>query len=490
LTEEDFKALQEALHAIFSSTREGLKALIFAVVHGCAAGAFREAFYEVLVLRIERGGRNFASIELSAKSEYLSALSNFFEVPFSVPAKQFEQTEKLQLLTSAGLTLSELGRLDQAIGPMHQAYQSLLQNESWENAGIVARNLSGSLLSLENIEAAVKYGRAAIAHADRCTHQWWPAAFRAGLAHALHQQGRFADAKALYEEAEAIHQRIQQQKVHVLAAEHEAVRDTVKSLDPEIAKELLARLDQQEEQGVAQCYLLHSLSGFNYSEFLLACGQYHDVLCRTGLLLSAAEEGLGPLGIALNHLFLALADVVAFNMDGVNAIGSGPANVDGIRTRLNSAVDHLHEAADEQHLARGLLARAGFLRTQSDANAAERDLGEAESISMRSGMRLLSADSMLERAKLSLDTAATQENPDQFQSRQVARQWRERASALVRQTGYNRRLPDLALVSARLELSNGNVEEAREHLSNAKAIIDEYQLESLRPGLNMLSKLV
>jgi hypothetical protein len=76
---------------------------------------------------------------------------------------------------------------------------------------------------------------------------------------------------------------------------------------------------------------------------------------------------------------------------------------DGVQTaqfQLNDAVDRLREAGFTEHIPRGLLARAAFLRNIGDWAGAKRDLDEIEEIAEPGPMRLFLCDLALERSRL------------------------------------------------------------------------------------------
>ncbi|MEM9726241.1 MAG: toll/interleukin-1 receptor domain-containing protein [Pseudomonadota bacterium] len=100
----------------------------------------------------------------------------------------------------------------------------------------------------------------------------------------------------------------------------------------------------------------------------------------------------------------------------------------------------LRIANDDQHLPRGLIARAGYLR-ERDPGRAQEDLGEAFEIAEYGGMRLYLADIALERARLALHGGR----------RAKARDQAERAAALVRECGYHRRDGEGAALRAALK---------------------------------------
>ena len=101
---------------------------------------------------------------------------------------------------------------------------------------------------------------------------------------------------------------------------------------------------------------------------------------------------------------------------------------------LDQAVDGLRRAGTENHVPRGLLARAALRRLAGQLDAAAADLREAEEIAERGHMLLHLADVHLERTQLCWQRGEAE----------AARQRLERAKELVASTGYGRREREVA----------------------------------------------
>jgi len=105
-------------------------------------------------------------------------------------------------------------------------------------------------------------------------------------------------------------------------------------------------------------------------------------------------------------------------------------------------VDGLREAAQEDDLPRGLLARATLRRVAGDSEGAAADLREAQEIAERGSMRLHEADAHLEWTRLHLatgDPAAARRHLD-----------------LVRECGYGRREREVTWLEGRLAELEGS----------------------------------
>jgi len=101
-------------------------------------------------------------------------------------------------------------------------------------------------------------------------------------------------------------------------------------------------------------------------------------------------------------------------------------------TYLDRAVDGLRQAGQQDHLPRGLLARAELRRVTGELDKARRDLDEAFSIATRGGMRLFEADCHLAYARWYLAA-------NRGDAMAQARESLAKAKQIIEQTGYHRR---------------------------------------------------
>jgi tetratricopeptide (TPR) repeat protein len=173
--------------------------------------------------------------------------------------------------------------------------------------------------------------------------------------------------------------------------------------------------------------LLYSIPGYRYCGLLLAQGRTEEVGTRSTQSLEWARAAplARILDEALAHLSLGRA---------LLALGEwGEA-----RERLDEAVDGLRKAGRIDYQARGLLARAALLRETRDFPAARRDLEEATRIARRSEMRLFQCDAHLEFARLALAAG----------DKDKVREHLAEARRLVEETGYGRRRPEVAELAA------------------------------------------
>jgi tetratricopeptide (TPR) repeat protein len=147
--------------------------------------------------------------------------------------------------------------------------------------------------------------------------------------------------------------------------------------------------------------ILYSFGGYLYCDLLLTQGQPSEVLRRATQTMEWGRGQYAFLDIGLDHLSLGRA----------HAPGSPES-----ATHLDQAVDYIRRSGQLDDLPRALLARGS-----------PHDLEEVYTIASRSGMRLYLADYHLAMARL-----------------HHSREHFEKAQALVQETGYHRRDPELA----------------------------------------------
>ncbi|HEX3529664.1 MAG TPA: tetratricopeptide repeat protein [Thermoanaerobaculia bacterium] len=389
-------------------TLEALQPLYAAVVHGCRAGRQQEVMEEVYWQRIQRGNEHFSWSKLGAFGSELTALAGFFDRPWSQPSTRLTAADQAFVLNEAAVVLRALGRLAEAVEPMQAGLAGYKAKEDWKNTAITASNLSELSLTLGDVPRAVAFGEQSVELVDRSGDAFLRMGFRTTWADALHQAGRWKESAAAFREAEAM---------------------------------------QAERQ--PQYPRLYSVQGFRYCELLLGLAEPEDgaglgakpeeaewfrqvcreVLERTRQTLdwvTNAFYNMGFLDIALDHLTLGRAHL------GLVLTAAGDDHTAGLSQAaepLDRAVDGLRRAGQEDHLPRGLLARAALRRFRSDFTGAAADLTEALEIAERGSMLLHECDAHLEWARLCRDQGDVA----------AARRHVARARVLVKETGYGRR---------------------------------------------------
>ena len=237
-------------------------------------------------------------------------------------------------------------------------------------------------------------------------------------ADALHQQGAFDEARALFEKAEPM-QKERQPEYPLLyslrgfrycdfllgPAERAAWRLL---LPPSIgeqrsapggARSSDADMDRappgaqnageaiQSKAGSGLLRYARNEDAVALAPLLDACA---DVVKRAEQTLGWLEGRLGRLSVALDHLTLARAALYATILRGAAPDGA----------HVDTAANGLRDAGTKDYLPRGLLTRALYRAVAGDFTGAQDDLDEAYDIAERGPMKLHLADIHLHRARL------------------------------------------------------------------------------------------
>ena len=170
---------------------------------------------------------------------------------------------------------------------------------------------------------------------------------------------------------------------------------------------------------------LYSFAGYWYCDLLLALGRTGELRKRAASAIEVAEQENWLLEKALGDLSLGR---------GAMALGG----LDAARKHLDNAVNQLREAGHIEFVAWGLFARAALFWEIKRHDLAKGDLEEVMRIAKRSEMRLFECDAHLEYARLALVEG------DKDQAREHVTATRR----LVDETGYGRRRPEVEALEA------------------------------------------
>jgi len=420
---------------------EGLQPLYQAVAHGCKAGQYQKTCIEVYrdrILRGTSGPHAFYSIsKLGAVGANLAAVSCFFVEPWTRPALELSDPDKAWLLNEAAIRLRAIGRLTEAREPMRVGMERRIEQENWREAAAVAGNLSELDLTLGDVACAVREAEQGVAFADRSGDAFWRMGSRTTHADALHQAGRAKEARARFEEAEA-----------------------------------MQRERQRDRQ--PRYPLLYSLQGFRFCDLLLADAERAAwrALLEYGPLSALSAGGLSR---PASHLFpirlvegapkqshsetlraveerailtlewatRASQDILSGTLDhltlsrtalyrAILETSSAAILSSESFSHLDAAVHGLRQSGDMDVIPGALLTHAWLRAVQGRTTEARADLDEAQQLAERGPMLLHLADVHLHRARLFFrdDIAANREDL-------------RRARALIEKHGYFRRKPEL-----------------------------------------------
>jgi len=391
---------------------DGLAPLYQAVHHGCQAGLYERAMADVYDKRILRGTGDdgfYSTRKLGAVGLDLGAVACFFTAPWSTLAPELSPADQAWLLNEAAFSLRALGRLREAVEPMEVSMKMDAEKGEWKGAAISASNLSELQLTLGEVSAAVRAGQEAVAHADRSEDASQQMARRTTQADALHQAGRWEEARGLFEDAEA----------------RQAAR----------------------QPGYPRLY---SVQGFQYCDLLLSGAERVSAAgarpgtAETAAALDACQEVEGraegaqrmwrelasnepsALDVGLDHLTLARVGLYRALLQAGPGEGLTRPLPPAAWEHAEAAVAGLRAAGQLDYLTRGLLTRAWMRHAEGDRAGCEADLAEAWEIAEAGPMPLFQADILLLRGRLFRDPAALAE-----------------ARVLIERHGYGRRMEEL-----------------------------------------------
>ena len=407
---------------------EGLAPLYQAVAHGCHAGLHKIVRFTVYEFRIQRYQECYSTAKLGLFGTDLASAAWFFESPWTRPRPEFSQAERAWLFATAATNLRALGRLSEALQPMRSAVKEYADQQDWEKAATNADNLSGLELVLGQLGEAVGDAELAIDYAER-SGEWSPQMMsRTTLADALHQTGRRTEALECFSKAEALltgkelmpllYSRAGFRYCDLLLAETEraAWRKFLgppcdNTLDPA----LLATCDQVEWRALQSLVKVKGVFG------PLASGLDYLTFARIALYRPILEVASDRSDRDLEDRQNALALCVF--------TGAAPDSLEA--PYIDTAMERLRIANQQEYLPSGLLTCAWLCCLQGNPDAARTDLEEARQIAERGSMRLHLADINLCRARLFHDREAL-----------------AAAHCLIEECGYGRRREELEDVEA------------------------------------------
>lgn len=187
---------------------QGLLVLYDAVVHGCKAGLYEEAFDDVFFRRIHRYVEYFPLNRFGASGANLAAFGAFFRIPWSEIAAGVPDRLRGGLFAGAGFDLRDLGRLDDARDAMKASLEERVRIGQYAEAATPAYNLGELSVILADIAAALRYGEQAIELADCSGDNAKQHASRRSYGEFLHHAGAHDQALVAFRIAEEIYNEI------------------------------------------------------------------------------------------------------------------------------------------------------------------------------------------------------------------------------------------------------------------------------------------
>jgi tetratricopeptide (TPR) repeat protein len=372
-----YEHLRDTTHEGQNPTLEELAPLYQAIAHGCRAGRYRDALDKIYRDRIcrwqhayrvdERYGyyvpyfelEFYSRFKLGASDSDLATISLFFERPYDTPVGAITRNDQWWLISEAAYLLRSNGRLKEALSAERVLLTMNEGSHDWNRAAIDAANLTKLLLSLGQIDAALKVSKDAITQIERNENN-------GEIDPKTQIMCRAANAFARYI-----------------------------SGDQESFIERFAEAESIQEEFAGQSRFF-SESGFLYCDLLLGDHEFSAAKSRAERSLARSKQHSSLLGHALDAVTLGRAAL------GNALMENDSLSVHESRVWLNEAIDKLRSAGDLPYLPRGLLARAAFSRSVGEWDGAMRDLEEAEEVAEQGPMQLYLCDMSLERVRLAL----------------------------------------------------------------------------------------
>jgi tetratricopeptide (TPR) repeat protein len=278
----------------------------------------------------------------------------------------------------------------EAIEPMRAGMENYAKQEKWKEVAITANNLSELELTLGEVAEAVGEAEQSVTYADRSSDSHQRQESRCTQADALHQAGRAAEAETRFREAEEIHAKAQPQNPLLYSIRGFKYCDLLLATPERAAWELLLGRTRRKE---AQTSSAESQRPLTSSPTLIdSC---RTVSQRAAQTLKIAEQHLGLLDIALDHLTLGRAALYAVILSG--------SKIEVPKSEIENAVRGLRRAGQQDELPKALLTYAWqrvLTGARTGPESAQEDLDEAWEIAERGPMRLFMADIHLYRARL------------------------------------------------------------------------------------------
>lgn len=377
---------------------EGLQLLYRAIVHGCEAGQHLEACANVYRDRIQRNGygEGYSITVLGAASADLSAVTCFFEIPWTRVHPSLPPPAAAWVLRDAAFSLEYVGRLAEALEPLDTSLQMLITAQQWSPAASRSNDLSRLQLLLGRIGPATKSARQTIDFAQRAGHGFWQVIGRTTLAQALACAGKPEEALAFFQSAEDLQRNMARNRTD----------EPLFSLQGfQYCEQLLAPVERAAWQGLnaRRAPGEAGLAGASRPADELRADDFEvlrDVEQRARFIIEVADQERWstdkPLG------WLLLSQTILYRALLSPAVVPTPT-LKQANEWSNTALEAARSAGGSQYLVKCLLCRALVHWLSRAEEAAAADLRAAWDIATRGPMELYAIDIQLFRARLFRD---------------------------------------------------------------------------------------
>ena len=370
--------------------------LFQAVVHGCRAGRYQEAWDAVYWPRIRREEDGYSVTTLNAWGADLVAVSNFFvEGDWERPLPCLDAVAAARACTEVAFDLRGHGRLDEAIGAERVGLRRLVDMGDWW----AACDTAGNLAELHTLYGDLTEAETAARRSIELSHK----ALEGAQDEEAQIKARSTLSTNLATLGDVLHQR--------------------GNLEP--AKEQFLAAEQLYRE-INPAPYLYLLRGYHYCDLLLTLGRLDEVEARATFGVDAATRADRPYGVALAHLAMARRRTTLVQRGDLSAVGDA-------RACMDSACALLRQTGHTEMILRGLLASAELHRLTGDLDATRAELAEVLEDAARVQMKLLEADAHLQLAYLEAAAGNTSQKRVHI----------DLCRGMVQAFGYNRRDAEL-----------------------------------------------
>jgi tetratricopeptide (TPR) repeat protein len=186
-------------------TLEEMQPLFEQVYHGCAAGLYDEAFYEVYLEKIQRGEKYFIIHKLGAWKTDLSLARTFFpEGDLSQMPLVRNKSWQSWLLNAAGLALLSNGKPKEAEELYKRKLEMNVKEKQWDAASRGYQNLADLQFRTGEPKSGLESAKKALDTAEKAKFDQFIVFSKAYLAWILHLMGKGEEADKEFRQADEL----------------------------------------------------------------------------------------------------------------------------------------------------------------------------------------------------------------------------------------------------------------------------------------------
>ncbi len=228
--EKDKKLCHKRLYQYFGEyapekpdTLEEMQPLFEQVYHGCGAGLYDEALYDIYWEKIKRREEYFITQKLGAWETDLSIVRNFFsEGNLSQMPLVSEKTAQSFLLNEAGLALLNTGRPKEAEEPFMTGVEIDIETEGWKNASAGYHNLADLQFRTGELGPGLESAQRSLEMAEKAKDDFNIWISKAYLGWMFYLLGKSEEAEKNFKEADKIILKSEGRRLRCLPGVHYA----------------------------------------------------------------------------------------------------------------------------------------------------------------------------------------------------------------------------------------------------------------------------